>query len=286
MVDFSVPLNLKSILDRGLKLPVSPVVFTKLTGLLNEPDADTNKLVALISTEPVLSAQILRQVNSPFYALKRKITAVQQAVFQLGFSEVASLVAALKAKEMLNGLGWSPFNEILWKHSVKTAEIAHVLGQWMKDPLSESFFTAGLLHDLGKVVLHQVDKNYAALSKNGAVTGMELVKLEQKSYGTDHARLGAELHQFWNLSPSIVKLVEGHHEPPNAKDSLYRPRCFFSLANEIAYVNATDEDWLTKLQGEPRCMNLVSGTGLEAFDFDLLKPELQRRLEREDRFSQ
>lgn len=285
MPGFTKPLNLKTLLDQGLKLPVCPVVFTQLTALLNDQDANTNKLSALISTEPVLTAQLLRMVNSSYYAMKRKITTAQQAIFQLGFGEVASIVSALKAKEMLNELGWSPFNEALWKHSMKTAEIAQALGQWAKGPLSDCFYTAALLHDLGKTILHQVDKNYLSICENGAASGISLVQRERETYGVDHAQLGGELLRHWNLSDSIVKLVAEHHELPNPDDTLCRPRSFFALANEIAHINPLKADWFLLLQERPYSMQLVLGTGLTDLDFELLSAEIQRRIERADRFA-
>lgn len=97
------------------------------------------------------------------------------------------------------------------------------------------FFTAGLLHDFGKLILHQVDTEYAAVSDHGKLYGQPLVTMESKRYGTNHAILGADIMRSWNLPNPLANLVANHHISIDEKDPAARSRTCFALANEMAH---------------------------------------------------
>jgi putative nucleotidyltransferase with HDIG domain len=195
-------------------LPPAPTLVTKLLAIFREPDRDVDQVVQLISCEPSLTAQILRICNSAYFATEQPPGDIFEAVSRVGFYRVYCLVVSLfgaQTKSMA-GVDKGVDVEVLWRHSVaaavSTSEVAHEAG--LTKPVA---FTAGLLHDIGKLVLASAErKAYALLIRRAQDEGVMLSTLERAAFKVDHAELGGELMRRWNLPPEIVAAVRYHHE--------------------------------------------------------------------------
>jgi putative nucleotidyltransferase with HDIG domain len=201
-------------LDRVASLPPAPMLVTELLTLFREPDRDVDQVVQLISYEPSLTAQILRTCNSACFAGEQPPGDIFEAVSRLGFYQVYCLVVSLfgaKARSM-EGAGQGVDVEELWRHSVAAAVSASVVEEEAGQSKGAAF-TAGLLHDIGKLVLASVEREpYAGLFQQAKEQGAALAALEQSAFGIDHAELGGELMRRWNLPPDVVAAVRHHHQ--------------------------------------------------------------------------
>ena len=195
-------------------LPPSPTLVTKLLAIFREPDHDVDQVVKLISCEPSLTAQILRICNSAYFAGEQPPTDIFEAVSRVGFYRVYCLVVSLFGAQTksMEGVDKGVDVEVLWRHSVAAAVSASEVAAEAGETKAVAF-TAGLLHDIGKLVLASAEREaYARLIRRAKDEGALLSTLERSAFVIDHAELGGELMRRWNLPPEIVAAVRYHHE--------------------------------------------------------------------------
>ncbi len=213
-------LTVEQMISRCNKLPVCPVLYSRLTTALQNPTQNICDLGEIIAMDPVLTAKVLRAANSAYYGLTRTVRSVDDAIIRLGFEDIFSIAAAAKAKELFAATEqWDGFGENLWSHAIATAVFARTLARKIvARRVEDAYYTAALLHDFGKLMLCQVDISYPVLCDYGAVHGDPLIEREYQRYGASHAQLGAELLKQWKLPAVIVAAVENHHQqvPANA----------------------------------------------------------------------
>ncbi len=195
-------------------LPPAPMLMTELLALFQDPDRDVDHAVELISYEPVLTAQILRTCNSACFAGEQRPGDIFEAVSRIGFYQVYSLVVSIfgaRAKSM-EGADQGVKVDELWRHSVAVAVSAAAVAEETGQAKTVAF-TAGLLHDIGKLVLASAERErYARLIQSAKDQGLALSALERSALGTDHAELGGELMSRWKLPPDVVAAVRHHHD--------------------------------------------------------------------------
>ena len=195
-------------------LPPAPMLVTELLKLFREPDRDINQVVQLLSYEPSLTAQIFRTCNSAYFAGEQPPEDIFEAVSRLGFYQVYCLVVSsfgAQARSM-EGAAKGVNVEELWRHSVAVAVSASVVAEEAGQSRAVAF-TAGLLHDIGKLVLASVEREpYARLCQRAKEQDAALSDMERSVLGIDHAELGGELMRRWNLPPDVVAAVRHHHD--------------------------------------------------------------------------
>jgi putative nucleotidyltransferase with HDIG domain len=198
------------------KIPAIPIGASKAITLAQDPDADLTEMAKLIEYDPGLTANVLRLVNSPYFARSRTISSVRQALVTLGVRKVAQLVLASAVAPLASNAvkGYDLRGGELWEHFVGVAVGSVWLGERLGVPTPEHTFTSGLLHDIGKVVLGtflEVDVGpIRALVQNEKLS-FELA--EQRILGIGHAETGAALLEAWNFPAEVVGVVRWHHEP-------------------------------------------------------------------------
>jgi putative nucleotidyltransferase with HDIG domain len=204
----------KRYLDGVTSLPPAPMLVTELLTLFRDPDRDVDHVVQLISYEPSLTAQILRTCNTAFFAGEQPPGDIFEAVSRVGFYQVYCLVVSLfgaKTKSMPGADKGVNVDE-LWRHSVAVAVAASVVAEEAGQTRAVAF-TAGLLHDIGKLVLASAEReSYARLIQKAKDQGLLLTELERSVLVIDHAELGGELMHRWDLPADIVTAVRCHHD--------------------------------------------------------------------------
>jgi putative nucleotidyltransferase with HDIG domain len=242
-MDRSLPVVLDDLLSRDVSLPVCPIIFIRLTEALEHSDDRNLDLASTLSADTALTSQVLRVANSVMYGLVRQVRSIDEAVMRLGFIEVWTIAAALKAKELycISRPEWTELSNNLWRHALQTATLVKCLGKRAYSENISELFTAGILHDIGKLVLHQVSPQYALLAENGALRGNALILREQDFFGTHHGRVGGELLKRWNLPDTLVALVAGHHDGVPEGGELSREQALLWLANDMAYAPSPAE---------------------------------------------
>jgi putative nucleotidyltransferase with HDIG domain len=204
------------ILARIQKLPAFSTTVVRLSALVNDPEADAGEFEAVVLPDVALTANLLRMANSAYFGLSRRIATAREAITLLGVRRVFDLgaMAAVDAvvPDILPGYGIDA--GVFWSHSVAVAVVAERLAKERKLATPAMTFTAGLLHDIGKLVI----SNFLAdrlddLRSELASGAPSLVDCERKLLGADHAQIGAELAAVWNLPEEVVKAVAFHHLP-------------------------------------------------------------------------
>jgi putative nucleotidyltransferase with HDIG domain len=200
-------------LDRVTSLPPAPLLLTKLLTLFREQSYDLDQVVELIGYEPSLTAQLLRTCNSACFAGEQPTADIFDAVTRIGVYQVYCLVAAIYGSKTKSLPGADKGVDVreLWRHSVAVAVSASLVANEAGQNKA-SGFTAGLLHDIGKLVLASTEREvYGALTKKANDTGVSLSALERGVFVADHAELGGELLYRWGLPLDIVAAVRYHN---------------------------------------------------------------------------
>lgn len=275
------PLTLAELKARNIALPVCPSIFLKLQELMQQPKTTCGDLQKVINLDPALAAQVLKTANSAFYGLKRSVCSIDEAVLRLGLNEIWVVASALNAKKSYSAAGgWSEFNQNQWAHSLKMGLLAKALGERLNQQTSEVFFTAGLLHDIGKQLFYVVDPSYADRTLDGLVHGHHLCDQEQDAFGATHPSLGADLLKDWKVPAPVTRLVESHHKDPIEDSGLARSRCSFALANELAHnPKWTPEKGMTALPGKVPAETVLEIVGITREECLALAAALHARAE-------
>ena len=217
--------------------PFSAVV-QKLVGYVSRPDFKLDRAREVIEADPALAARIMRVANSAAYRAYDPCSSVSKAIVRIGVSNVCDLAMAMSAMTFFQDLG--EVGQKIRDHSAGTAAVARELAFRLGRPTaSPKVFLAGLLHDIGKLLLIQTgDAAYAALvGENLRPNGVHLK--EQAQWGFDHAILGGQVLLSWKLPEPIPQIVACHHQPKVAR----RKSALVALSIDLLRV-ADSVDWL------------------------------------------
>jgi putative nucleotidyltransferase with HDIG domain len=195
-----------------------PTSVAQIFSLISDPRAAASDFERVVRPDVGLTANLLRCANSVFYRASREITSVKDAINRMGLRRVFEIAAsgsfANAIPPMLTGYGLTA--EAYWEHSVAVAVLSDRIGRAAGFTYPDLAFTAGLLHDLGKVVV----ATFLSATTNGPVLG--LVSQEQELLGTDHTELGSLLAAKWNLPKEIAGAARWHHDPEGAPTATLR----------------------------------------------------------------
>ena len=227
--------NIDQLLLGVEKLPPAPKLLPQLMQALSNLDCDMGSVVDMITFDPALTARLLQMCNSAYFGLARRVASVSEAVSRLGFHEVYHVVAIMSGEKFLRPAHTSGLDtERLWKHAVITAFAARFVARGLRAD-ADLLFTAGLLHDIGKIPMAEALKgDYSALVTDTALHGRSLVALEQASFELDHAGVGGRLLEQWKFSPEFIASVRFHHDCTAAGDSARFAACI-EVADALAH---------------------------------------------------
>ncbi len=213
--------NIARSLIKDLSPLVSPPeVCLKVGELLQQGTSSSNQIANVIIHDPNLTARLLKLVNSSYFGLNSKIDTVSRAVTVIGNSELTSLVYAITSVSSFSRIPDKISNmNTFWQHSVYTGLVASQLAKRTNVLQPERLFVAGLLHDIGTLVINTRFPELAKdIIEDAGGEEEHLYKMEQKLLGFDHAFLGALMLEDWNLSENLCRAVRWHHEPMRAKE--------------------------------------------------------------------
>lgn len=208
------PLVIDDVVRHLLDLPSLPAVVMELLSSIDAQDVDISVLAKKVSHDQALMAKTLRLANSPVYGLQVKVTTLSQAITFLGFQATRNLIIAAAvtgcfAEGKCRGFDYKAF----WRHSIATAACAKVLARRMK--FNQDYaFTAGLLHDIGRLVLvTSFPEQYAKAIAYRKEHDCELLEAERHVLGVDHVAAGVALAGHWNFSDTMRVAIAHHHDP-------------------------------------------------------------------------
>ncbi|MFP4499874.1 MAG: HDOD domain-containing protein [Candidatus Hydrogenedentota bacterium] len=194
-------------------LPTLPAVVKILTSMVEDENVSAGDIGTVLQRDQVLSAKILRLVNSPVYGFPGRISSVTHALVLLGFNVVKGLV-----------LGTAVFDTLgkdargLWEHSLGTAVLSRRLARELDRRETEEIMVAGLLHDLGKVVLSFLaPEEFRRACELAAARRCHIAQAEREVFGVDHTRVGMWVAASWHLPARLSEALAYHHKPGRAK---------------------------------------------------------------------
>ncbi|MBI5855797.1 MAG: HDOD domain-containing protein [Nitrospirae bacterium] len=208
-------------------LPSLPIVYTDLVSEIESPTSSMESVAKIIARDMAMTTKVLQLVNSAFFGLSRTVSHPAQAIGLLGLDTVKSLVLGVQVFSAFRGArGALGMIEQLWKHSVATGHLARAIAQSERVPLHliEIAFTAGLLHDVGVLVLAaNLGEPYQKLLQAAGSSGTPLSVMEREQLGATHAEVGAYLLGLWGLGDGIVEAVAFHHAPTQCLNRAFGP---------------------------------------------------------------
>ena len=206
----------KSIREYIKNMPSLPTSVTKTLEICNNPHTSPADLNHVISLDPVLTGRVLKLINSAYYSLGQPVTTLVRAIIMLGINTVKNLalssavIGNFSNKSSLPGMDMEDF----WRHSLCVGVSAKLLARKRgKDPkLAEEYFTAGLLHDIGKIPLNAVMSNeYMHTVSTANMEQKSLSLVEKNAFGMDHCDAGAMIVSAWKLEGAIGDAIINHH---------------------------------------------------------------------------
>jgi len=213
-------LSAESLVNKSLELVSPPTTYTQLNELIADPDSSIDDISAIINTDPALATRLLKIVNSPFYGFPSQINTISRAITIIGTRELINLVLATAVLNSFRGIPASLVNmDAYWRHSFATAITSKLLAEECGQRQSEQFFIAGLLHNIGSLVIYQTVPELAREALNHAEFGNEVIfEAEQRAMGFDHTHVGEALAKAWRLPKSLQEVARHHHSPSNADE--------------------------------------------------------------------
>ncbi|OGV52948.1 MAG: hypothetical protein A2X49_10680 [Lentisphaerae bacterium GWF2_52_8] len=242
----------EQIIEKIDSIPGIPVSAAKAIQLLQNPQKNMSEVIRVIEYDPGITANILKLVNSSAFAAERRISSLQEATVRIGANNLLQMLVGSSMAGLLSQKvkGYDlPAGE-LWRSSIASAIYTDILRDTLHLQLPHYTFTAGLLHDVGKIVLGSfIDVNAAEIVSYSVNNRISFVEAEQHILGIDHPEAGALLLHKWNLPQELENPVRWHHNPEKCPGD--------ALVTEVVHI----ADALTIMEG--------IGTGCEGLNYRL-----------------
>jgi putative nucleotidyltransferase with HDIG domain len=194
-------------------LPTVPGTFKKISQVIGKQGVTLDEISRFIAGDPALTTKILKMVNSAAYGFPGRISSVSHAIMLLGLNVVKGLLLGISVFEVMEKVMGG-----LWTHSLAVATVARAVAErkGVKDP--EEISVAGLLHDLGKVILMlEYQPLYEEAMVQAAARRIPIAEAEQGLFQETHAAVGMWLAEKWHFPPNLVEVIGCHHRPGHAK---------------------------------------------------------------------
>jgi putative nucleotidyltransferase with HDIG domain len=229
--------QIKRLISRMSALPSLPSLYAEIVNELQSPDASIRRVGDIIAHDPCMTAKILQLVNSAFFGIRRVISNPMDAATFLGLETIQSLVLSLNAFAKFEACRIPGCSiEQIWSHSMATGVLAKKIMEGEnagKVQITEAF-TAGLLHDLGKLVLAaNLPQEYSEVLARSARDQATLQDAEREVIGSTHAEVGAYLLGLWGLPDPIIEAVALHHHPSDCAEKVFGPLCAVHVADAL-----------------------------------------------------
>jgi len=227
--------NIFNLIKDSRELTSLPQVLAEIIRVTEKEDCGAAELATVIMKDPALSARLLRIANSTFYGPTREVSTVQQAVITMGMRSVKALALSVGLYQVFDSENAIIDRVRFWRHSLEVAiACREIAAACSYNPVDEAFIT-GLMHDIGLLIMeNNFDDQFKRLWRL-VEAGESLVKLEEKNWGTNHARVGKFLLDQWHIPKFIGEAIAIHHDQ-TAEDKVPQNRLgrIVSLANRIS----------------------------------------------------
>ena len=201
-------------------LPAFPATVHRVSAVVKDPDFSIADLVNVIKYDQSITANILRICNSPYFGIRYNISSLREAVIYLGHKNILNAVYVAGTSKFYKKVkGYYQGATRLWEHSVGVALMSQILAKRLYNREMPDVFTAGLLHDIGKVVLGEfVHESFQEIMDLVSNHGYSFLEAEEEVIGINHAELGGEMASLWNFPKKIKDAITYHHRPDLMKE--------------------------------------------------------------------
>ncbi|MBT8433058.1 MAG: HDOD domain-containing protein [Gammaproteobacteria bacterium] len=243
-LDIQSPLTLEQLIGRDQDLPSLPEIYLRVSEQLEDESTTVQQIGDTVQNDPAITTRILKMVNSAYYGMPNEVASVSQAVSLLGRERLKHILIGSVLRGVFSEQENPAFSmQVFWQHSIKTAIIARQLATQInsiREP--ESMFTAGLLHDIGKLLLiNKIPERMLAAEEYMIQKRADVLSAELSQVGITHTAVGEALMEHWGLPQLLIDCARNHHEVvhdgPNreATHLIYLANCLSS------YVPPLDE---------------------------------------------
>ena len=268
-------------IDRLSDIPSLPSILSEASRLLQDPDVTSQQLARLIEKDQSITAKILRLVNSAFYGCQSRISDVNSAVVLMGFNTVRNAIISISViKAFANIKDMEQFKvEDFWRHALAVAITSRHIAVQFNSRATDESFVAGLLHDIGKVILSQWFRDLFVDSwKLARDTGIPFIQAENALSPLNHAQIGAHLAKKWRLPSDFAEAIRWHHSPHAFK--LVKPvPAIVALSDAIVNRNSVSIEVATKGMFEDVNNDLASALEAHIRTADQWHPSLESSIE-------
>ncbi len=228
-------ITLSHLIEQSSQLVSLPDIVINLNNIVNDPKSTITDFAEQIELDPGLTVQLLKIVNSPYYNFGSQVDTIFSAVSIIGTQDLRDLVLTTSLVSSFKGLN-NPLCtlENFWRHSVYCGVIARKLAECIREPNSQRYFTAGLLHDIGSMIFYQALPEQSTMVLRRAMqNNTPLQEAEEDTFGFTSADLGAELIKSWNL-PSMLEETTRYHNIPEQSAMFSTETTIIYIANHLA----------------------------------------------------
>lgn len=231
----SVPI--KRLVGRLQHLPSIPALYGELMELLQRPETDLEDVARVVQRDPAMTAKMLKLVNSAFFGLQREVSSSIEACTFLGLDTIRSLVLSLQTFSQFQSLKLGGIDiETLWRHSLRVGQAAKRIAQIQETParIVDEAFVAGLLHDVGKLILAgNCPDEYRQALHFARTRPTDTAEGERAVFGCDHADVGGYCLGLWGLPVPVVEAIALHHRPAQCPAHTMGPLTAVHAANVL-----------------------------------------------------
>ncbi len=257
-------------------IPTLPVVSRKIMEITSDERASFKELVSVVEKDQALAVKILKVANSAFYGLLSKVTSLEHALVVLGTNQVKSVVLGASVYEFFRHDNKGPFDRTrFWEHAIICSQVAEFLGKRFKVGKDDTLFLAGLIHDVGKVILdNYFHEEFLRIVDRVSSTGTTFSQAELQVLGTTHYQVAAKLLKQWQFPDMVVMQVLYHHAPwydihyMTNSNIIYLANIFTKLAGYTCHPDEQESD-LAAFAASPE-MSFIKKSGL-ALDLETMK---------------
>ena len=239
------PATLEQLVGRGQELPSLPEIYLRVAEQLEDETITVQQIGDTVQHDPAITTRVLKMVNSAYYGLPIQVASVAQSVSLLGRERLKHiLIGSVLRGVFSSGQDNPAFSmQVFWQHSIKTAIIARELARQVREiEEPESMFTAGLLHDIGKLLLFKkLPERMLAAEEHAMQKRVDVLSAELSQVGLTHTAVGEALMQYWGLPQLLIDCATRHHEIVHDGPDRHATHLIY-LANQLShYVPPLDD---------------------------------------------
>lgn len=205
-------INAENFIKQIKDFPTLPTIYTALMDTMANPRSTAQDVADIISQDQSSASKVLKTANSSIYGFRGKIGTITQAITYIGFDEVKNLVIALSIMKLFKNMKGVKFNPLnLWKHSLAVGATTRIIGKTIGVKNLENFFIAGILHQIGKLVLYKfLPEEYPQVISNSIEKRISIRESEKEKLGITYNIVGEMLAEHWKLPISIKDAIRYH----------------------------------------------------------------------------